>query len=140
MVVVPAGGGELGDLESTLGDFLNAHAVPGVDVRVSPYQPVPFDLQATVRIDPDAYEPDDVLESVRQALTAAFSLERRGLGQDLFLSEVFQVVEATTGVENSTCVLDGDPSTRRIAASDRQVLHLDTTSSRLELIYEEYTP
>ena len=140
VVIVPAGGGELGDLKSSLGSFLSAHAIPGVEVKVSRYVPVRFDLVATLRIDSSQYEPDDVLQSTRQALIDAFSLERRKLGQDLFLSEVFQTVEETTGVENSTCVIDGSPSLRRLEAADREVIHLDPDSSRLELIYEEYTP
>jgi hypothetical protein len=140
VVIVPAGGGELGDLERSLGSFLNAHAIPGVGVKVSRYLPVPFDLVVTVRVDPNQYEPDDVLESVRKALTDAFSLERRKLGQDLFLSDVFQVVEETTGVENSTCIINNEDSLRRLEASDRQVIYLDSTSSRLELIYERYRP
>jgi predicted flap endonuclease-1-like 5' DNA nuclease len=140
VVVVPAGGGELGDLEDTLRDFLNAHAIPGVNVEVSPYEPIRFDLEATLRIDPDLYSPDDVLENVRQALIDGFSLAKRKLGQDLFLSEVFQVVEGTNGVQNSTCIINELPTLRRLGASDREVIYLEPSVSRLDLIYKEYEP
>lgn len=139
VVVVPPGGGELGALETTLRDFLQAHTLPGVDVQISPADMTPFDVEATVRVKSAEYDPDQVVESVRQALLDAFSLERRRLGQDLFLSEVYQVVEGIQGVESSICTIDGDKALRRLDASNDEVFHLDPDSSKIGLRYEEWS-
>ncbi len=138
VVVVPAGGGTLGDLAVTLRDFLRAHALPGVDVAVSLYESRPFDLTVNVQVLKGRFDREEVRERVRAALLAAFSLRRRRLGQDLFLSEVVQVVEGVQGVENSVSVLAGDPAVRRLPASDRQVFHLDPALSRLDVEAREF--
>lgn len=139
VVVVPAGGGALGDLGARLRGVLNAHALPGVEILVSAAEIVALDLDVTVRVRSAEYEPEDVLETLRSALLDAFSLRRR-LGQDLFLGEVYEVVEEVPGVENSLCVLAGDPALRRVEASERQVLHLDPVASVLALRHEEFQP
>ncbi|MCP4657389.1 MAG: hypothetical protein GY856_18440 [bacterium] len=137
VVVVPAGGEPLGALATALRQYLRAHALPGVQITVRDFEPYPFDLEATVRIKTAEYDPEQVLDNLRQALLAAFSLRRRRLGQDLFLSEVYQVVEGMTGVESSECAIGGDPPRRRLEASDRQVLHLDPKHSSIRLTPEE---
>lgn len=124
VVVVPAGGGALGTLGTTLKDFIIAHALPEVDVTVSPYAPRSFALEVLLSVDAAAYNPDVVVTAVKSALQEAFSLRRRKLGQDLFLSEVYQVVEWVTGVEHSLAVINGDRSLRRVAAGEREVLTL----------------
>jgi predicted phage baseplate assembly protein len=138
VVVVPAGGGELGGVGTALRSFLETHALPGVRVVVSPFTPGSFDLEVTLRVDSAAFDPAQVESDVRESLLATFSLERRGLGQDLFLSEVFQVVESVKGVENSTCVIDGDPETRRRRAAQREVIHLAPGTSNLEIRSQEF--
>jgi len=124
LVVVPAGGGALGTLAATLTDFLLAHAVPEVEVTVLPYESLTFALEVLLSVDSAAYNPDAVTAAVKSALLDAFSLRKRKLGQALFLSEVYQVVEGVTGVEHSVSVINGDPGVRRIAAADREVLTL----------------
>ncbi len=138
VAVVPAGGAELGDLAAALQDFLQQHSLPGVDVTVVDYESQPFGLAVTVRVNSAAFEPDEVIEAVRDALKNAFSIENRKLGQDLYVSEVYQVVESVTGVENSVCVIDGDPSLRRREASDRGVIYLHEEDSVLSLEVEEF--
>jgi len=159
VVVVPPEGGELGALEITLRDFLQAHTLPGVDVQVSRADMQPFHVDVTVRVKSAEYDPDQVIESVRQALLEAFSLRHRRLGQDLFLSEIYQVVEGVQGVESSTCTLkktsaDGDGPLprlngsngaaadgviRRLEARDPQVFHLDPAKSDIVLRHEEWS-
>lgn len=124
VVVVPAGGGELGVFALVLRDFLIAHALPEVDVAVLPYQSRSFALEVLVSVDSAAYNSDEVITAVKSALQEAFSLRRRKLGQDLFLSEVYHVVEWVTGVEHSVVVINGEQSLRRIAADEREVLTL----------------
>ncbi|MBT1076096.1 baseplate J/gp47 family protein [Geobacter grbiciae] len=124
VVVVPAGGGALGTLAATLTDFLVAHAVPEVEVTVLPYESRTFALEVLLTVDAAAYNPDVVTAAVKSALQDVFSLRKRRLGQDLFLSEVYQVVEGVTGVEHSVTVINGDRTVRRVAAGDREVLIL----------------
>lgn len=124
VVVVPAGGGALGTLAATLTAFLVANAVPGVEVTVLPYESRTFALEVLLTVDAAAYNPDTVTAAVKVALQDAFSLRKRKLGQDIYLSEVYQVVEGVTGVEHSVAVINGDPAVRRMAAGDREVLTL----------------
>lgn len=124
VVVVPAGGGALGTLAATLTAFLVANAVPEVEVTVLPYESRTFALEVLLTVDSAAYNPDTVTAAVKVALQDAFSLRKRKLGQDLYLSEVYQVVEGVTGVEHSVAVINGDPAVRRVAAGDREVLTL----------------
>ncbi len=107
VVVVPAGGGALGDLAVTLRDFLEAHDLPGTRVEVVNHVAVPFDLDITVQVDSSEYVPEEVRSGVQAALLAAFALRQRRLGQPLYPSEVIAVVEAVEGVLNSQCLIGG---------------------------------
>ncbi|MDJ0989222.1 MAG: baseplate J/gp47 family protein [Desulfobacterales bacterium] len=124
VVVVPAGGGELGALAETLTDFILAHTVPGLEVMVTAYRPRTFGLEVLITVDSAAYNPEEVTAAVKSGLEEAFSLENRKLGQDVFLSEVYQVVEAVTGVAHSQAVINGSGVIRRLPAGDRDVLTL----------------
>jgi len=125
VVVVPAGGGDLGTLAETLTGFLTAHAVPEVEVTVLPFESRTFDLELLLTVDAVAYNPDTVAAAVKSALQDAFSLRKRKLGQDLFLSEVYQVAEGVTGVEHSVAIINNDRALRRVASGNREVLTLD---------------
>jgi len=125
VVVVPAGGGELGPLAEALTGFLTAHAVPEVEVTVLPFESRTFDLELLLTVNADAYNPDTVAAAVKSAVQDAFSLRKRKLGQDLFLSEVYQVAEGVTGVEHSVAIINDDRTARRVASGDREVLTLD---------------
>jgi hypothetical protein len=124
VVVVPAGGGELGTLAETLTDFILAHAVPGLEVTVTAYQHRTFALEVLVTVDSTAYNPEEVAAAVKSDLEETFSLQKRKLSQDLFLSEVYQVVETVTGVEHSQAVINGNSGIRRLTAGEREVLTL----------------
>ncbi len=138
VVAVPAGGGALGSLEETIREFLAAHTLPGIDVVVSLYESVLFAISATVRVKSAEADPEVVVEDVRTALFEAFSLQRRKLGQDLYLSDVFAVVEGVSGVQSSSCGLDADATLRRIPASPRQVIYLDPAADQVTLASEEF--
>jgi len=137
IVVVPAGGGSLGSLAADLGSFLTAHALPGVDVLVSPYEPQPFDLDVTIQVDSTAFDRDETQKSLAAALLDAFGLRRRALGADLFASEVYAVVEGVTGVASSLVALAGSPTVRLLPATPRQVVYLDPALSRLTITVRE---
>ncbi|MEM9292163.1 MAG: hypothetical protein AAGD01_10820 [Acidobacteriota bacterium] len=139
VVVVPAGGGELGDLGEILRAYLSARALPGVSVTVVPYEPRPVELEVRYRVRSEAYDLQRVGAALSAALLEAFSLRQRRLGVDLFVSDVYRVAEGVEGVENTLCILDGDPDRRRLRASARQLLFLDGDGRGLNLKPEEAT-
>lgn len=121
VVVVPANGGPLGELGATLREFLLRHAVPGIAIVVTKYDDAPFSVRVELTVDEAAYVADDVKTAVEGALIETFSLARRRLGQDLFLSEIYKVVENVTGVMHSTIVINGDEDLRRVRTPERAV-------------------
>ncbi len=125
VVVVPANGGELGELGATLREFLLRHAVPGIAIAVTKYDEVLFQVGVELTVDEAAYVADDVKAAVERSLKDAFSLARRRLGQDLFLSEVYKVVENVTGVMHSTIMINGDEDIRRLRTDEHAVSVLD---------------
>ena len=135
VVVVPAGGGPLGDLARTLEDFLEAHDLPGTRVEVVNHVVVPFDLDISVQVNSSQYVPEEVRSDVQAALLAAFALEHRRLGQPLYPSEVIAVVEAVEGVLNSQCLI-GDAAfaavTRNRACSKALVARFGSFSPSLD--------
>jgi predicted phage baseplate assembly protein len=138
VVVVPADGGKLGALQQLLTDYLEAHAVPSVEVRVSDYEPQPAWLSVTVEVDTRAYNPEEVVKAVRAALLEVFSLRRSALGQPLYLSDLYKTVEAVTGVESSVCELGSTADPQRLEAkSPRHVVHL--APEGLTVGFQEYT-
>jgi len=132
VVVVPSGGGDLGALGQTLTEFLLARAIPGVEINVLPYQPRTFALDMLLSVNTEEYDPEDVASGVKTELEEAFSLEKRKLGQDLFLSEVYEVVESVTGVEHSQVIINGDRTVRKVPADDQEVL----TAGQILVDYE----
>jgi hypothetical protein len=140
VVVVPANGGELGPLEDTLRDFLQAHAVPGVDVVLSRFSGAPVTLDVQMEVDTHAFSPDAVVRAVRTALLEALSLRRRALGLPLYLSDVYKVVEAVPGVESSICVLAGTPGLQRVdPPSGGHVIYLEPEGHGLTVNFQEYS-
>ncbi len=153
VVVVPAGGGSFTSaLADSLQDFLGAHTMPGVQVAVAPFEPVEVGLKITVRIRPEAFVAEQVADAVAAALLAALSLERRRLGQALHRGEIFGLVDAVEGVENSDVALllsdadaaraarvvrDGGDRILAIHASPRQLIHL-ADATALELAVEDF--
>jgi uncharacterized phage protein gp47/JayE len=88
-----------------------------------------FSLNITARVDLTAFLADEVETAVRLALLDNFKLKNRKLGENLYLSEVYKIVEQTAGVENSICVLDDDPARQVVpAVSKRTVIHLGKLS------------
>lgn len=117
VVVMAAGGGKPSDaLRAELQAFLLARAEPGVAVAVTAYEPLGFRLSVTVRVRSAAFDRQTVQEAVRRALIDAFSPEVRQLGQPLYRGEVYRVVDAVAGVENSDCAIVLDATTRAALA------------------------
>lgn len=154
VAAVPAGGGLLGPLADEVAAYLLAHALPGVRVLVVDYRPVFLSLEVTVRVKLSEYDPDWVVDEVQRALADAFSLERRRLGEPLFRSQVFAVIESVTGVENCACTLfvdagaglgevrlgtGPDGNLRSIRPAEDQLVHLDPVLSAVLVEAETFT-
>jgi hypothetical protein len=106
VVIVPAGGGAVtGRLAEDLTAFVCARALPAITMTVTGYVAVPVTIAVTVFVDIDRYEKSDVLDRVAGALLGTFSLQRRGLGQPLYVAELLAACEQVEGV--STAVVDG---------------------------------
>ncbi len=128
VVVVPAHGDRLTPaLAARLAAWLRARALPGIGVRVLPFQRVPVRLSVSVWIDTAEYESGVVARRVRDALLARFNLERRRLGQPLYRSEVQAVIEAVPGVLHSRCELlpPARPAVRVVRTGDGIVRMID---------------
>lgn len=140
IVVVPAGGGPLGPLAADLTSFLATNALPGIDLRVSAYEPKPFDLDVEIEVKSAELDPDQVRKSVEAALLDTFGLRRRALGASLFTSELYEVVEGVPGVESSRVSAGfGNVLNQRVlSATDRQVVYLDPALSRFSVTVREF--
>lgn len=142
VVVVPAGGDVTPALLDDIARHLAAHALPGVRVRVAAYQLDPISLDITLRVDSTAFRHDAVSAAARAALLDALSLRRRGLGQPLHASDVYRVIEAVPGVEDSVCLIDNNPRLRRRdPASPEHVLCFPPRQpADLTIHVQEYVP
>ena len=80
VVVVPAGGGLLGELNGSLRDFLEANDLPGAGVEIVDHVPIHFNLTITVRVDSTQFLPEQVATSVHRNLLDAFAPEKPSPG------------------------------------------------------------
>ncbi len=144
VVVVPSGGKPFdaaAPLARDVAEFLGRHAIPDVAVRVDSYRPQPIHLQVGFRVDLERYDPLEVEERARTRIGEAFSLERRTIGLPLYLSEVYEVVEAVTGVQDSVCNFVGAPEGLHIRPTgEDSVVHLGLEATALLLKWEAYEP
>jgi len=158
--VVPAGGGSLGGLGEAIATTLRSHTLPGVAVTVSNYQGVIPAIKVEVAIDPAQYQAEVVIEAVRSALLAGLTLADAKLGQALFRSRLYAIVEAVSGVENARCrilrdgfrdqhgsAINGDsvPTTpasaavRRVSVKPGQIVYLDAAINPPTVTAIEFT-
>ena len=145
VAIVPAGGVTSEDIENDVENFLQKHALPGVQVTVDDCVRDRFSISITVRVKTDEFVAEEVEKSVASALSDHFTLQNRKLGEHLYVSEVYKIVEGTQGVENSICVLNDDNTLQLIRADNEStVVYLDTDAdenpSTLTVTAEEYLP
>ncbi|MCC0029726.1 MAG: hypothetical protein H6891_05435 [Brucellaceae bacterium] len=106
VIVVPAGGGAVTEkLADDLIEFVLSRALPGLVMTISGYVDLLVGIEVTVHVDTGRYEKSDVQDAVALELAGTFSLERRGLGQPLYVAEILAAAERVEGVE--TVVIDG---------------------------------
>ncbi|MCB1800557.1 MAG: hypothetical protein KDI82_02605 [Gammaproteobacteria bacterium] len=103
IVVVPANGGVVGaTLREDLVEFIEGRALPGVRVAIEDFEAVRLIVEATVRVDVDAYDKSEVQAAAQAALIATFALEQRALGQPVYIAEVAAALERVEGVATAT--------------------------------------
>jgi len=159
VVVVPAGGGALGTLQETLQSTLTQHALPSVAVSVTLFKRVILNLTITIRVKREEYDPEFIAEDLRQALFETFALKQVKLGEPLFRSQVIEVAEGVEGVENCDCLINADgfydesgasvtPKRlitgsggviKRVSLDERQVIYMDETLSKLEIVTQPFS-
>ena len=146
VVLVPAGGGALSaDFKTSMKTYLEGFSRPGVLVFIEGYQAILLDLRVVLRVDINAYDGDKIAELVRINLIDSFSLQKSLLAEPLYLSRVYQVIEAVEGVENVDVLINpdgfcdenlavvtpadvfyGDDNTlRRLSPGNRQLVYLN---------------
>lgn len=141
VTVVPAGGAWSLDVKEDVRGFLQAHALPGVQVSIEKFgEETGFEMKVTIRVKSAEYLPAEIVKAVKAALTDRFSLKHRKLGGNLYLSEVYKIVEGVKGVENSVCrLIQEDDTLQVIKAKDEcTVVYLDPL--KLKVDSEEYIP
>ena len=113
VVVMAAGGGTpSAALKAELQAYLLARAQPGVALAISDYQRLSFRLNVSIRVRTAAFDKQTVKDAVLAALQAAFTEQVRQLGQALYRGEIYKVVDAVAGVENSDCSIVLDAATQ----------------------------
>ena len=86
------------DLYHSLVQAIHLSHDPVQRVLVSGFQPLTFNLSASVLIDTPRYLPADVLEAVASAFAAAFSFENRSFAQAVSAAEIVTLIQSVPGV------------------------------------------
>ncbi|MDI5892156.1 hypothetical protein [Halomonas rhizosphaerae] len=103
IVIVPANGGTIGPtLREVLTEFVEARALPGIRVDLEAYGAIRLIVTAKIRVDIEKCDKTEIQAAAQAALIAEFALERRGLGQPAYISEVAAALERVAGVETAT--------------------------------------
>ena len=99
------------DLHRSLTADIDAHRDPVQRVMFDTFVERRFRFRAKVRVD-DAYLYEEVIESVKDVLTEAFSFEARTFGQAVTGAEIIALIHGVTGVvamDLDALWYDGDP-------------------------------
>lgn len=145
----------MGTLGDDLKAFLTAHALPGVNINVIGYVPLPLGLDVTLRIDQAIYDPDKVADAARTAIQNSYALEKAGLGRTLFRSQILHLLESVEGVENATATLltsgwaaitppplintSEAGSVRSVEPRKTQMIHYDADLSNITIRTEDFS-
>ncbi len=129
------------DLYRNLAQALHDLGDPALPVQVASRERLLLALQANVSIRPDRIW-EVVVEAMRRRLLDVFSFERRELGQDVLLSEVISVLQATPGVSYvDVDTLGGIPEKLADASGARRLLTPDEISAAVQdLLKDESRP
>jgi hypothetical protein len=141
VVIVPAGGWVMSPtLKSSIEGFLTSRAIPGVAVSAVDYTRARLSISVRLDVDTVHYETATVIAAVGAAVTSAFTLPTRELGQPVHRSDVFRVVEGVPGVADCECYIARDADVpdplarvQRLRADAREVLTLDDNGQSLSV-------
>jgi predicted phage baseplate assembly protein len=141
VTVVPAHGDELSALLSEdIKAFLLSRAIPGVHIELKNYVSKELKLDVTLSGNSARFDVSVVEEEVRKTLLQRFTLKNRAIGAPVYLSDVYQGVEAVRGVEYSVChfIIEGKISNKQSLASESpdEVFHMEDESC-IQLAREE---
>lgn len=143
LVVVPAQGRALGEsLRATLKDYLLSRAVPGLGLQIESFSSQTLYLSVDLYISYSRFAPDAVAQEVRLLLQEALALKNRAIGEPIFLSEIYQLVEGVRGVDHSLCrfrvpTTTEDNSQVLYPESENAVIHLEHPGSHLVITCHE---
>lgn len=124
---------ETSDLFLNLGRALRTLGDPFQPVQLAVREMLLMVLSARVRIHPD-YLWEDVATRLRAALLSTFGFEIRGLGQNVYLSEVYAVMQAVRGVIYVDVENFGGVPEKVSAAGTRRLLTPDEFTSAVRSI------
>jgi hypothetical protein len=109
LTLAATGGGALaGELKEAVYAFFAQRSAAGARLRIRDHRSLPIRLALQITVQRD-FTQADVLRRLWQALGAEesdgvlgyFHFDARELGEDLFLSSVYRIVEGTRGVDNT---------------------------------------
>ena len=109
LTLAATGGGALaGELKEAVYAFFAQRSAAGARLRIRDHRSLPIRLALQITVQRD-FTQADVLRRLWQALGAEesdgvrgyFHFDARDLGEDLFLSSVYRIVEGTRGVDNT---------------------------------------
>ena len=139
ITVVPAQGRELSDaLCKTLKEFIMPRAIPGIHVELIQYESEPLMLDIEIGVNSARFDPTTVEAEVRDALIHRFTLKNRAIGAPVYLSDIYQCVEAARGVEYSICKFQSNEDAQVLpTAGNHGVLHIENADNITITIDEE---
>lgn len=159
VAIVPAGGGNLGSLASSLQQMLLNHCMPNVNVNILRYQAVLISVNVIVNVKADEFDLDTVEAAVIAQLYSDFSLQKATLGKVFYRSQLLQSVESVPGVENCQCdllanfidetnssiipeslALSSIGQVKRISPKWYQLVYLHSELSDLNLVVQAFNP
>lgn len=88
---------EKSELYASLVEAVERYRVPGPPVRIDSFEPVFFNLEAAILVEPD-HLADAVLAAATQALARVYAFDSREFGQDLTASDIVTLIQGVVGV------------------------------------------
>lgn len=107
------------DLRRRLIDYFRDKKMIGTDIRIRPPVVVPIDIQVDATADFNVYQ-IDIEREIREAVTSLLAYGRVDFAANVYLSKVYEAVEAIRGVRYANV-----PVFRRRAAADVTAVEAD---------------
>jgi len=133
---------ETSDLFQNLRHALHEFGDPYQPIRLAVRELMLMVVSADVQILPD-YQWEPVVTRLRSTLLDAFSFERRELGQDVLLSEVFSVMQSVRGVAYADIDFFGGIPEKKYdeqgaSENKRRLLTPEEISGEVQIVLDKY--